>query len=641
VITIFGYTFVGLSSVRLVMIAVAAAAFLTALYLLRERHRRVVVSFLPLWAEAIGTQRQERLGRRLRRWLSWLLQMTILLLVIVAVGDPQPAAAPPGGRSLLLLIDRSASMGARTDAGTRLEEAIEEARKTIDALGRHDRLLVASFARTVTPESAFEQDVARLEQALGRIDVAQEPADMSAALSFAQAVLRGRPHPEVLIISDGAYDPEALPDAGSPAALVVKTRRVGAPLDNLAIVGFSADRRVEDPGTAQATVTIQSFAVERMEAALEILDATDGALLVRTTLSLAPQERMSRSFSWIAGTESALEAVLRHLPSEADALAADDRAFAVLPENRRRRLLVSGPTNLYLDGALLSFGGTVAVDRVAPSTLEARRPDWPDYDAVIFDGVAPVPPPTAGRFIYLAPTGPGSPFRQRGVVRDPLPSDFMRGHPLLQHVSLVDLNIREAHRLVLEPGDEVVAQSFGTPLIATRARPGLKLVALSFDPRRSDLPLRPLFPLLLANAIDWLGGPASPAEEGVFRTGGVARVMLPPGSKNVVVRDPSGATTRWTAPDAVLELPLPLSGHYHLTTEGPKPQAFALAAGFFDPRESDLRRPASPAFERLAAPSPKMRVAGIGSVGLIGWALLAAVGLCLFEWWLFHRRWTV
>ena len=34
--------------------------------------------------------------------------------------------------------------------------------------------------------------------------------------------------------------------------------------------------------------------------------------------------------------------------------------------------------------------------------------------------------------------------------------------------------------------------------------PDLRVVALAFDPRQSDLPLRPAFPLLLANAIDWL-----------------------------------------------------------------------------------------------------------------------------------------
>src|SRR5262249_42631261 len=71
-----------------------------------------------------------------------------------------------------------------------------------------------------------------------------------------------------------------------------------------------------------------------------------------------------------------------------------------------------------------------------------------------------------------------------------------------------------ARRLALAAGDVAVAGSFGVPLLIARERPGLRVAAVSFDPRRSDLPMRPAFPLLIANALAWAGPrSADPATE--------------------------------------------------------------------------------------------------------------------------------
>jgi hypothetical protein len=88
-------------------------------------------------------------------------------------------------------------------------------------------------------------------------------------------------------------------------------------------------------------------------------------------------------------------------------------------------------------------------------------------------------------------------------VREPVLAEARRDHPLLRQIDLADVNIAEARRLALAPGDVSVAGSFGVPLVIARERPGLVVAAVSFDPRRSDLPMRPAFPLLLANALAW------------------------------------------------------------------------------------------------------------------------------------------
>jgi hypothetical protein len=119
------------------------------------------------------------------------------------------------------------------------------------------------------------------------------------------------------------------------------------------------------------------------------------------------------------------------------------------------------------------------------------------------------------------------------------------------------------------------------PLFVARQRPGLRIVALSFDPRRSDLPLRPAFPLLLANALGWVSRAADDPND------------LPP-IENAAVRDGRESDTT-PAPTLIL------GGH------------------------------------RLAPPDPPARHGG-ARLGMLALGLAAA--LLLFEWVSYHRRWT-
>ena len=97
--------------------AVGAVA-LTVLYLLRLRRREVVVPFAPLWLGARRPRRTTALGRRLRHLLSLLLALALLRPGAAGGASIRGRpAADRAGRSLVILIDRSASMSARDDAG--------------------------------------------------------------------------------------------------------------------------------------------------------------------------------------------------------------------------------------------------------------------------------------------------------------------------------------------------------------------------------------------------------------------------------------------------------------------------------------------------------------------------------------------
>jgi von Willebrand factor type A domain/Aerotolerance regulator N-terminal len=655
------FVFGGISGAAAAGIGIAAALILTGLYLLKRQRRRVEVPFAALWIPSGGAQRAERLARRLRRWLSLLLQLIFAALILIAIVDPRPAAVDRAGRTILILVDRSASMSARDEAGTRLARARGIARDLAAGLGAADRAMLATFAAGVSAETSFETEAARLVQASDRIAASEEPGDLGRALDFAAAVLRGRPHPTLILVSDGGFSADdragagpRLAAGGALAGVDLRFAPVGQRADNLGILSFAARRYPADPSSVEAAVVVQSFRDRSSDVLLEITAGADGHPVERVRLHLDPHQRLRHPLAEVAAPEARLVARLIYGGNGAgDDLGADDRAYAVVPGLTRARVLRVGDPDLFLDGALLSLAGGVSVQRRAPQDLEATRATWDRYDAVIFDGVVPAPAPTRGHFIYLDPHGPASPFVERGgvPVRNPIVSDIHRAHPLLRHVSLVDLNIAEARRLELAPGDEPVAAALGTPLILARARGDLHIVALAFDVRRSDLPMRAAFPLLLANAIGWLGAPEI-ADASSLRTGRSARVVLPPGRASATVTDPTGATHLVAAQAGAIEIPIARAGFYRIvatprsagnagaTAGASSPPAVTLAANLGDPTESDTRP--APTLDLggrvLAPPDPPVR----RPRREIWWlALLAAALLTLGEWWTYHRRWTV
>ena len=604
----------GLSPAAAAAVGAAGALALVALHLIRLRRRQVVVAFAPLWFGDAGAARDTRWARRLRRLLALALALTIFALVLLAAVDPQPVAADQAGRTLVILVDRSASMSARDEPGTRLGAARSRARTLVDGLRPADRALVASFAREAIAESGFESDAAPLRRAIDAVTPSEEPADLPRALAFAAAILAGRPRPTVVLVSDGGFTDDAR--RAPPPGVDLRYAPVGRRGRNVAILSFAARRLPADPSAVDAAVVIQNFGPAPAPIIVEI--AAAGSVIDRARLALAPGERRRHALPDVAAPDARLEArllapdgrPLAEAGGDADDLPLDDRAFAVVPPLPRRRVLRVGGPDLYLDGALYGLGRTVTVDRLEAAEAGHALGRAGDYDLVIFDGVAPAPAPTAGRYLYLDPSGPGSPFAERGRVRDPVIAETRRDHPLLVHVDLADVNVAEARRLALAPGDVSVAGSFGVPLVLARERPGLRIAATSFDVRRSDLPLRPAFPLLVANALAWAAVDRS------------ATAL------------PRAVTTGTTLPAAegAPETAIDTVGFHRLGRE-------LVAANLGDARESDTTPAAALALggRALAPPDPPARR---GFVRLPALALLLAAALVLLEWVASQRRWT-
>ncbi len=627
----------GLTLGQVLTVFAVVGGAVVVLYLLKLRRRVVVVPFVRLWDRVLADTRTTRLFSQLKRILSLVLALLLVALLAGALGEPRWEGARDEGRSLVLLIDASASMQATDIAPSRLARGQEEARRLVDGLGPHDRALVARMEARTTPLSPLTDDPAALREAIDAVTPTDVAASLAGGLRFALDVLRGQPRPEIVVLSDGHLG-EARDDEGEVALGHVPLRFVpiGRGRRNVGITAFSVRRYPLDKSRSAGLVELRNAGPRDESVELTLLG--DGRPLDVQALNLPAGGKILRTFEDLAGADRTLEARIALTDGTRDELPADDRAYARLPDRRRARVLCVTRGNLYLQAALL-LDEYLDVTEIPPDAY----PPQGRFDVVIFDDVVPLSPPAA-HAIYLHPQpAPGvrGPLAVTGTLERPVFEQLDRRHPLLRFTALRDVNVAEALAVTLEPGDTRVAGDARGPLVVAGTRAGRRFVALTFDVRRSDLPLRVAWPLLLLNAIDgFLEEDASYLSS--HRIGETWRIPVPAETQTARVTGPDGEVREVPVVEGRAVIAGLRAGFYTLDTRtaSGSTQTQSFAANLADDAELDIAPVAQLRVGTTTATRPRPGRAGLRTE-LWTWLVLAALALLCVEWFTYHRRLTV
>jgi hypothetical protein len=624
-------TFAGLPFATLLGIGAAACAVAVVFYILKLRRRPVAVPFSPFWHAVLRDREASRLFSQLKRWLSLLLQLCLLAALLVALGDPRPAAAIGEGRNIVILVDASASMKAVDVKPSRLEVAKDEARKLVRSLGGSDRALVVEMGAVPVPRSTLSGDPTELVPAVDGIHAADIRADLGRALDLARDALRGLPHAEIVVIGDGALaEPEPPPDLKGVALRFIPVGKSGK---NLAITQFSVRRYPLDKSRLEVMVELANASTERADVELSLWG--DGAIIDTERVSVAQGERLPRFLPDVGGTRRVLEARLRYADGRADDLPADDRAWALVPERRRAKVLVVTRGNTYLEAALL-LDEYLDVTEVAPNAY----PPSGSFDVTIFDGVAPAPSAGAGGLVYLNPPPTGSPVKLGKPLEGFGFDTWDKKSPILRFAALGDVQVAAGNALEAGEADKVVGASDDGPILVSGARGGHRFVVLGFDPRRSDFVLRPAWPLFVLNTIDSFGE-TDASYLSSYRTGEVWRVPVPDGARAAELVEPGGARRPVPVQDGRAVTFGNQAGVYKLSTG----TAAERVTSEFAANLSDLEESHIAPREKLVVSGHEAQKSELGSAGVRReiWALLlgAVLVLSIVEWITYHRRVTV
>jgi Ca-activated chloride channel homolog len=598
---------------------------LAALFLYRRRAVLTIVPSIILWDPYLRLLAGNPLGRHLRRLLALAVQCLILLGMVLALADPQP---PRRDREdLAIVVDCSATMQTREAGGlSRLEQAVAAARAAVDDAPGDAALTIIRGGAFPEVVLRSEVDKGRARAALAALVASDTDTDLVEAAHFAQA-LRSNERPlQVVCISDFCGPAplwDRLPAGHSADNMPVpQLVQVGSNVPNIGIVDL---RVAPDEQHLVVTVGQHGFFGSAAKLHLRINDCEVESAAVRMDGETA---------------DVILPAVMKegdafNLTLEpSDALPLDNAAFGVWPKRDQIKVRLVSEGNLFLEQALRAQRAA-AVERVTPE-------DWvhgPDVDVTVLDspissGLQQLP----GQFIVFSPQEPDGAQGLTGMPEESEITFWAADHTILRSAEPDSWGAIRGPVPPLWSGARSLAAAQDRPVLfewpesgagTSGQPPSTRVVVFNFDLQNADLPLRPAFPVLLWDTIDYLTG--RERVEDVARPTGTT-IRVPAAGRQSRITSPSGVTSNMLS-----------SG------DGAASWQETHRQGIYEVhQEKDIRRLAlnwmsmrstAPWHALPASQQPQVKASGFG---LARWSwrevLLAAIIVIALEWVLFHTR---
>jgi Ca-activated chloride channel homolog len=518
---------------------------IVAMYLLKLRRSEQVVSSVYLWQRMVRDVEANAPWQRLRRNPLLLLQLLFLSLLILALAQPFTWTAGASGRSVIFILDTSASMASVDAVPTRLDAAKEQARQLVNGLADDARVTVIAASDQAQVLVSSSQDRRQIFQVLDSLQTSMGGSDLSSALGLASAIAARQTDTEVIILSDGRVSlPERLEIQGR-----IRYFPIGASEDNQAISLLSLESRAGgEKITAFAQIT--NYSQQDAQRRLELY--ADGFLVNAFDLEIPAKGQRAVVAEDIPLETTMVSAIL----TGQDTLSLDDQAWALTTQREPALVTLVTEGNRFLETGLKLLPG-FTVTLMKPEEFEANFANGASESSAstgqgeqnvshiyIFDAYVPVSSGLpSGSLLFIAPPRSTEYFTVIGLIEQPIPRPVDPNDPLISNINISQVNILDAiHITEPEWTRRTLEGEIGGnvyPLLVSGKIDDRQVAILAFDIRRSDLPLQVAFPLLLANLADWL----APG-----RSGGIPSQILP-GAAVTLSLPPDIATASVTRPD--------------------------------------------------------------------------------------------
>jgi hypothetical protein len=622
------------------------------LYLFRRKSRTVRVSTLLFFKSLAREHRESPMLRHLKRLFSLLMTLLILTAPIIALARLVVAPRGAAVRSVVIALDRSASMAALdAQKRSRLVEARSELRSRLDALS--ESVPVALIVFDARPDVVQARTTNRRALLRALDDVAVRPIEdnLPAALAAADRIAALEPPSEIWLANDreadrmpgespsktsqeGNSENETAAIPASPPVLSagVTLRHINAGLPAPINAGLTALDVKKLPLLHlryQAYVQVGLSAGSPSPQTAVIEPQIGGLPLARREVTLAPGEAQGLTIDVEAAQEQILSLSVQ-VPG--DCLELDNHAVIRLPAPRP--LVVAyfaEKPDPFTELALKSLveDGEVEVFTGGPAQWAAANTP----DVWIFEGWLPEAWPAARPAVVINPPRALGPVRALRLEQ-PVPRDHVRvtddEHPVLFRVSSSRMALTQTAALDASGSLQPLWLADGQAVLMAGEQGGQRLVVMGFSPVLSEqLPLTPSYPLLLGNALFWSTEKSSQARiPRLLRTGTL--VDAPAGAiewrewRDGRLRD----AVRIPVASGMIELDR--LGLWHTAETGAEGSSLLLSRA-----ESNLTKSA-PDNSRNNSHAPKHPRALMGD---LSWLFLWLVIIVLIvESWLFHRH---
>lgn len=661
-------------------LSIAIAAGLTlppliALYFLKlKRNERLVPSTL-LWRKAIEDLHVNAPFQRLRSSLLLFLQLMLLILGAIALGKPMLETAATHADALILLIDQSASMSVtEADGRTRLERAKEEARKCIDNLDDDAQAMVIAFADRANVVASFGTDKSALRSKIDSIEQTQSSTSLREAVSLAEA------YAQTIIIGGEQVGTDIASDPSTPPAKVflftdgciedmdsvtlerleiakITVKNVGSRRDNVGIISMEARRNYDRPEMLEVAATVANHHDKPID--LDAVLYVEGRHVDVQPLSLGADTGTDGASGAAGGSphiatvafeniEFSGAGVVQVTLQVSDAFAADDRAWTVIGEPRRIRVLVVEGTHAVLGDMLAAFN--VDVTRMSGSEyesasdkvlLEGKRSA---FDVVVFErhSSGRLPP---GNYFFWGAVPKIEGVEAGRVINDQVIFNWDETHPILRYVGIEMLELNQWLELKLPTEAESLVDGETSAVLAYFARGSSQFLisAFSLIAEHAGQPIENTrwcysadFVVFLQNALASLSSNIAASGQKSVAPGRPVSLPVPAGTSTVSLMLPGGSEETLTVAgnDTVHFARTQQVGVYKL--EGGIPGDDQFTVSLFNERESRIQPEETLTFGAEQVKSQATNV----QVNKPAWTyfLLGMLGVLFIEWVVYNRR---
>ena len=591
----------------------ALGAVIIFFYLLKLKRTRLRVPSVLLWQRALEELEANAPFRRLRRSLLLLLQLLALAAIVFALARPLVTTRALAAGSTVIIIDTTASMSARDESGrTRLDRARELALDMVEGLGSDDRAAVVESSSRVMVRAAMTSDRAALRSAIGDVRGTDAAGNLSDALRLAEQIAKAERDAGIVVIGDGG-GPSVASDTTLNAAL--RFVGVGRASDNVGIVAMNT-RSIQAGARRELFASVANFGQSNRDLSLEL--KIDGKLVDARRVTVDAGGRSGLIFDSLppSGGMAELKLIIE------DDLAADDVAYAVVPDARRTRVGVASDNQFLLQA--------LAANAELDARVISAGADASAFDCVISEGAVDASIlKSAKPLLAINPPDLEGAWQRVGELERPIITTVDRSHPVNNYLSYADLHIESAAARRVASWLRPVVASGNDALISAGDDNGRRVVMMSFDPAQSDLPLKVEFPILLFNSIGWLAGREGAAADRAVRVGQPFTIQTD--GPAVTVTTPDGETNEVAAREQTAVFADTLRAGVYQVGGSP-----AFAASLLSEAESDTA-------PRESIKTREGEISGEAETFYSErewwrWLALLALAVLAAEWWVYHRR---
>jgi len=456
-----------------------------------SRQQTVLPSLVPF--EHLLRRPPTRRTQLLVNLLFWL-QAAALLLASLALAEPALLTART--RTVLVLLDTSASMAASVGGPSPFQRATRALSSRLARKRPGERFFVVGTAPVRAITEAPSSDAMVLRQQVDRAGPSDMAGNLAVARRIGQALL-GVPPDEILVLTD-----EPPPQRRDPA---VTFQSFDEPMPNAAVIGVDAHEPLCSTGDAKVVVTIQHAADIPQE--VTVTATHQGRILTKRSEPLEPAGRVSVTVPVPEGASGLLDIAIR---ARRDALAVDNRAAVPLRGSAPIPVVVASEHPDFLDtvGRWLAACPRIAWTPRAPDALTPAPPDA----ILVTDHAERASSWPGGSMVFARGRARATPVLTQWLIDTP--------HPVGEYLDQVEAVATAVALSQAQPqwGDPVVwglADGRRVPLVQAASLPaqrlagqagqqGRRTVAILADPTAGSDSV----PLLLVflNGLRWVAG---------------------------------------------------------------------------------------------------------------------------------------